>query len=79
MIGISTSGNSGNVLRAFEVAKSKGVKTLSMLGGSGGAMSGVADVELVVPVAVTARVQEAHKVLIHLICARVQEAIFGPF
>ena len=78
LVGMTTSGNSGNVLRAFEVAKEKGVKTLAMLGRDGGSAAGVADVELIVPVDATARIQEAHKVLIHAICADVQEAIFGP-
>jgi phosphoheptose isomerase len=78
LVGMSTSGNSGNVLRAFEVAREKGVKTLAMLGGTGGAAAGVADVELLVPVESTARVQEAHQVLVHQICGNVQEAIFGP-
>lgn len=78
LVGMTTSGNSRNVLRAFEVAKEKGVKTLAMLGGDGGMIAGLADVELIVPVAATARIQEAHKVLIHQICSDVQEAIFGP-
>ena len=78
LIGMSTSGNSANVIRAFEVAKGKGVKTLAMLGGGGGKLAGMADVDLIVPVEATARIQEAHKVLIHQICGDVQEAIFGP-
>jgi D-sedoheptulose 7-phosphate isomerase len=78
LVGMTTSGNSGNVLRAFEVAKAKGVRTVAMLGRDGGAAAGVADVDLIVPVESTARIQEAHQVLIHQICAEVQEAIFGP-
>jgi D-sedoheptulose 7-phosphate isomerase len=78
LVGLTTSGNSGNVLRAFEVARERGLKTLALLGRDGGSAAGVADVELVVPVEATARIQEAHQVLIHLICAEVQEAIFGP-
>ena len=78
LIGMTTSGNSKNVLRAFEVAKELGVKTVALLGGDGGAAAGVADVDLIVPVKATARIQEAHQVLIHQICGEVQEAIFGP-
>ncbi|MGI9240112.1 MAG: D-sedoheptulose-7-phosphate isomerase [Verrucomicrobiales bacterium] len=78
LVGMTTSGNSRNILRAFEVAKQQGVKTLAMLGRDGGASAGIADVELIVPVESTARIQEAHKLLIHQICAEVQEAIFGP-
>ncbi|MFT5110334.1 MAG: D-sedoheptulose 7-phosphate isomerase [Pseudoalteromonas tetraodonis] len=76
VIGMTTSGNSGNILRAFAAAKEKGVKTIAMLGGTGGAAAGVADVDLIVPVEATARIQEAHQVLIHLICGNIQEAIF---
>ena len=78
LVGLSTSGNSTNVLRAFEVAKQGGLKTLALLGRDGGSLAGVADVELIVPVESTARIQEAHQVLIHLICAEVQGVIFGP-
>lgn len=78
LIGISTSGDSANVLRAFQAATSLGIKTLALLGRDGGSAAGVADVELIVPVESTARIQEAHQVLIHLICAGVQEAIYGP-
>jgi D-sedoheptulose 7-phosphate isomerase len=78
LIGMTTSGTSANVLRAFEVAKQKGLKTIAMLGRDGGPAAGVADVDLIVPVEATARIQEAHQVLIHQICADVQEAIYGP-
>jgi len=78
LIGITTSGNSNNIARAFEVAKGKGVRTLSMLGRDGGDIRGVADVELIVPINLTMHIQEAHQVLIHALCAEVQEAIFGP-
>ena len=49
LLGISTSGNSGNILRAIEVAKSKGIKTIALTGKDGGKMAGLADVEIRVP------------------------------
>ena len=64
----STSGRSANVVRALESARGLGLKTLAFLGGTGGACSGLADVELVVPSDVTARVQEIHLVLYHTLC-----------
>lgn len=71
-IGISTSGNSENVLRALEVAKSKGGKTIVLVGKDGGKLSKVADCSLVVPCMVTARVQECHIMLIHIMCEMVE-------
>lgn len=67
-IGISTSGNSKNVLNAIEVAKKKGAKTAALLGNDGGKIAPEVDYALVVPNDVTARVQEAHICLIHILC-----------
>ena len=66
----STSGESANVVRALEVGRSRGLRTLAFLGRGGGACLGLADVELVVPGAdlPTARVQEVHLVLYHTLC-----------
>ncbi|MEM0897434.1 MAG: SIS domain-containing protein [Verrucomicrobiota bacterium] len=77
LVGISTSGNSPNVLLAFEEAKRRGLRTLAMLGREGGKAAGVADVELIVKVGSTARIQEAQKVLIHALCAGMEGALFG--
>lgn len=67
-IGISTSGNSENVLRAVNMAKSKGCKTAALLGKDGGKIGKLVDYPLIVPCNTTARVQESHILLIHIIC-----------
>ncbi len=76
LVAITTSGNSPNVLAALEVAKKNGLRTISLLGRDGGACRGRADVDLTVPHAETARIQEAHKVLIHAFCAGVEKRLF---
>lgn len=67
-IGISTSGNSENVLRAVNMAKSKGCKTAALLGKDGGKIGKIVDYPLIVPCNTTARVQESHILLIHIMC-----------
>ena len=64
----TTSGNSRNVLLAIEAARDIGVTTVAFLGKGGGAAKGVADVDLIVPSDVTARVQECHLLLYHTLC-----------
>ncbi|MFZ9659651.1 MAG: D-sedoheptulose 7-phosphate isomerase [Arcobacteraceae bacterium] len=73
LIGISTSGNSKNVINAFKVAKSMGCKTLGMSGRSGGAMNDACDFNLVVRCEDTPRVQEMHILFIHTICQIVDD------
>lgn len=73
LIGISTSGNSGNIVKAFEQAKKQGVKTLALTGQKDSKMSALADVTLKVPAPVTARVQECHIMIGHLICEYIDE------
>ena len=68
VIVISTSGNSKNVQRALAEGKSSGLKTIALLGRDGGSCAGMADVELIVPGKSTARIQEAHKFLLHVLC-----------
>lgn len=68
LIGISTSGNSENVLRAVRAAKSKGAKTVALLGKDGGKIAHEADYPLIVRHNVTARVQECHICIIHILC-----------
>ena len=68
LVGISTSGNSPNVLRAVEAAKGLGMHTLALLGRDGGALKTAADEALVVPSQVTARVQEVHQMVYHFWC-----------
>ncbi len=72
LFAFTTSGNSENVLRALHVSKQAGVATVALLGRDGGRCAGVADVELIVPHGVTARIQEAHKLLLHTICELVE-------
>ena len=73
LIAISTSGNSGNVLKAVDTAHRAGASVIGLSGKSGGALDAKCDVSLVVPSDVTARIQEMHIVIGHLICALVEE------
>jgi len=68
LVVLTTSGNSENILRAVKMAKKIGVKTVSFLGKDGGQLRGQCDIELLVPSHVTARIQEAHKILFHTAC-----------
>jgi D-sedoheptulose 7-phosphate isomerase len=68
LIGISTSGNSGNVIRAVAAAKELGMGTLGLLGRDGGKLKGLVDDALVVPSQVTARIQEVHQMVYHFWC-----------
>ena len=77
VIGISTSGNSPNVLKAIETAKKNGMKTVILTGGNGGKMAGLADYAFIVPTKVTPRIQETHITLGHTICQMVDEELFG--
>ena len=67
-IGISTSGKSPNVLRGLRQARSQGLKTVGLTGGTGGEMVGICDAAMTVPTAVTARIQEMHIILGHMLC-----------
>ena len=75
LIGITTSGNSKNILRALEEANRKGVESIAFLGRDGGFTKGVATMDLIVPGTVTARIQEAQKVLFHALCEIVEEKL----
>lgn len=74
-IGISTSGNSENVLRAAKVAKEKGCVTGALLGRDGGKMKDIADYPIVIPCHTTARVQECHILIIHIMCEIAEEKL----
>ena len=76
-IGISTSGNSENILKALEECKEKGIITVGFTGQSGGAMKELCDYCVCMPSNETPRVQESHILLGHIICAVVEEEIFG--
>jgi D-sedoheptulose 7-phosphate isomerase len=71
-IGLSTSGNSKNIIAALEVAKKNGLTTVAWLGGSGGVMKGTTDIELIVPSANTPRIQEVHTLLLHAIAQEIE-------
>src|SRR3989338_5319370 len=73
--GISTSGNSANVLLGIQKAKSKGLVTIGLSGRDGGKLHGLADLSLVVPSQKTARIQESHIMIGHIICERVDELL----
>jgi len=75
--GISTSGNSKNVIKAVEVAKEKGLKTIGLLGCDGGRMKDAVDLPIIVGARSTPRIQESHIVILHIICELVEEALFG--
>ena len=77
IVGISTSGNSQNILKAFEVAKEMGVKIIAMTGETGGAMKDYADILLNVASKDTPRIQESHIMIGHIICELVETAMFG--
>ncbi len=76
LVGISTSGNSSNVLKAFEVAKRKGMHTIAFTGNGGGKMADKSDVLLAVPSKDTPRIQESHIMIGHIICEMVEKALF---
>lgn len=75
LIALSTSGRSRNVLSAIEEARRRGVITVSLLGRDGGFTKGAADIEMIVPGNVTARIQEAQKFLLHVLCEIVEEKL----
>ncbi len=75
VIGISTSGNSPNVIEAIELAKTKGAKTIGLTGGNGGKLAEVADLVLIVPSDITPRIQEAHITIGHIVCELVEKEL----
>lgn len=77
LVGISTSGNSRNILDAFAVAKELGIRTVALTGESGGAMKSQADLCLNVPSSVTNNIQEMHIACGHLICGIVENHFFS--
>ncbi len=75
LIGISSTGNSNNVVRAFNKGKEIGCKSLGFSGKGGGKMNGNCDLNVVVPSNVTARVQEMHILIGHIICQAIDDAV----
>ena len=76
-IGISTSGNSTNVINAFKSAKNKAITTVALVGRDGGEMARLADMALIVPSNETPRIQESHILIGHMICDIIEKELFG--
>ncbi len=76
-IGISTSGNSQNVINAFESARKKGITTVALVGRDGGKMAQMADFAIIVPSSSTPRIQESHILIGHIICDIIEKELFG--
>ena len=75
-IGLSTSGNSPNVIKAVEMAKSLGMKTVGLLGKDGGKLKGLCDFEFVIPGETSDRIQEIHMMILHIIIEGVERIMF---
>lgn len=78
LIGLSTSGNSVNIIKAFDIAKEKGIATVAFTGITGGQMKSVSDYLINIPSADTPRIQESHITIGHIICQLVEEKVFNP-
>lgn len=76
-IGISTSGNSQNVINAFTSAKERGVTTVALVGRDGGKMASMADFAIIIPSNATPRIQESHLLIEHMICDIIEKEMFG--
>ena len=74
-VALSTSGRSPNVLAALREARARGLATTGMTGGSGGALPGLCDATIIVPSTVTARIQEMHLVVTHMLCKALEAAL----
>lgn len=77
LVGISTSGNSENVLKAVDYAHKNGLRAIVMTGGDGGDLAGKADVDIIVPSEDVQRIQEAHITVGHILCDILEQSIFG--
>jgi D-sedoheptulose 7-phosphate isomerase len=76
LLGISTSGNSANVVRAFIVARARGLKTIALTGRSGGRLVGLADISIRVPADHVAEIQELHLPVYHALSMELEERFF---
>ncbi|OGP63415.1 MAG: phosphoheptose isomerase [Deltaproteobacteria bacterium RBG_13_53_10] len=75
-IGLSTSGNSSNVIKAFEVAREMGIKTVALAGNDGGMLAKIADIAMIVSSSSTPRIQETHILVAHILCEMVEHQLF---
>jgi len=78
LIGLSTSGNSANVVRAAQVAKAMGMRTIGFSGRDGGRLKGICDVTIQVPWDETPQIQERHLPVYHTLCILLEREFFGP-
>lgn len=78
IFGLSTSGNSENVLKTFEVARQMGITTIGLTGAGGGKLADLADILIAVPHRKTNHIQEAHIAIGHMICALVEDNLCSP-
>lgn len=76
LVGISTSGNSENVLRAIQQGKKQRITTIGLLGAGGGKIADECDLSVIVPSDVTARIQESHILIGHIWCEMIEETLF---
>ncbi len=77
LVGLSTSGNSANIVKAYHTCKAMGIKTISLTGQKGGQMAPLSDILLNVPSTDTPRIQESHIMIGHILCELVETAMFG--
>ena len=79
LIGLSTSGNSANIVKAFEEAKTIGMKRIAFTGSNGGKLKEISEVLINVPSNDTPRIQESHIMIGHIICEQVEQVLFGKY
>lgn len=77
LLAISTSGNSGNVIKAVEMAHTKEMKVIGFLGGNGGKMKDIVDFPILIPSSNVQRIQEGHITVAHIICELVEDKLYG--
>ena len=77
LIAISTSGNSENIIKAVQMAKSKVMKTIGFLGGDGGKLKSLVDHSIIIPSSNVQRIQEGHITVAHIICEIIEEELYG--
>ena len=76
VLGISTSGNSINIINGLKSAKSKNAKTISILGNNGGKIKNFSDISIIVNSSSTPRIQEVHRIIYHIICEHIEKKFF---
>ena len=77
LIALTTSGNSANIIKAVEKAKKMNIHVIGLLGKDGGKMKNTSDIEMIIPSDNTPQIQEAHLMVLHIICELVEKELFG--